>query len=95
MRKNLSSKYKVPIRRGGTFGDYYDFDRFDFKPPADALIVCKNEGGGLVPISVRLPHQVYVHEFGKVEGLTVIPIRPYEYIEVHETRATKRVRRTS
>jgi hypothetical protein len=58
----------------------------------DAVILCYNTGGGLKPISVKLPHQVYIDTLEKIYEkygkdsysfeITAIPICAKDYITV-------------
>ncbi len=65
------------VRENPPFGKHF---RFDLPKEATAVIVCENQGTGLVPLKLRLPGQIYVKDFGDVRGLTIIPIRSQEYI---------------
>ena len=62
---------------------------------ADVVIICKNSGGGLQPITLLLPHQLYRKDLtqimrdigGSYHGEVVaIPGRSKEYITVAEKR---------
>lgn len=51
---------------------------------ADVVILCKNNGYGLVPFTICLPHQVYKEKLKLPPGtsVTAIPVRSSEYIDI-------------
>jgi len=71
-----------PIVRHSSFGDWYDIGTTD----ADVVILATNDGHGLVPRLLCLPHQVYVAKVSKLEkrygSVTVIPARSHEYVKL-------------
>ncbi len=54
----------------------------------DLIIVCTNNGGGLVPVRLLLPHQLYREDLKKLveqtnaREITIIPARSEEYFDV-------------
>ncbi len=87
IRKLLSSDCKIV--KDKTFGDWVGFKN----PTAykyDVVIVCLNDGSGLRPKRLYLPHQVYVEDLAKlcegesVRQITLIPARSSEYVKVTE-----------
>ena len=70
--KTKLGKRELRIRRDVTFGSYFWAEELN---NWDLVVVCSNNGGGYVPVSVRLPHQVYVEEFGKLQGLALLPLK--------------------
>lgn len=65
----------------------------DLPKDVSAVILCVNEGYGLVPLEIRLPHQVYkekIEEYAKkyprAESFVVIPVRSSEYIQVWQDK---------
>ncbi|MFW6145438.1 MAG: hypothetical protein ACOC4Y_01435 [bacterium] len=83
---NLKITNEASIKDTGAFGKRVDMDIPDW---ADAVIICYNEGGGLRPFDLCLPHQIYVHKLErKLKQLavpikiTVIPIRSDDYINI-------------
>lgn len=83
--------FQVPRGPSKTFGRSLWWD-----PPEDAnvAILCHNDGYGLVPFRLSLPHQFYGKDFAKyaeelprrggnrVKSFTIIPARASEYVEV-------------
>lgn len=69
------------VRVCPTFGRYYEFD---MPPGCNVVIVCENNGFGLKPLRVCLPHQVYVKDVKDIKGLTIIPACSNHYIEMRE-----------
>lgn len=60
---------------------------------ADRVILCVNEGRGLIPLGIYLSHQIYkerIEEYRKkyrrAESFVVVPIRSNEYIQVWSDR---------
>jgi hypothetical protein len=60
---------------------------------AGAVVICVNNGRGLRPIRLLLPHQVYKkdltelwkkHELGEYGEIVAIPVRSEEYIRIAE-----------
>ena len=60
---------------------------------AGAVVICVNNGRGLRPIRLLLPHQVYKkdltelwkkHELGEYGEIVAIPVRLEEYIRIAE-----------
>ena len=49
---------------------------------SDVVIVCSNEGGGLKPEKLLLWGQVYMEEWQDTPGLTLVPVRASEYIQL-------------
>jgi len=83
----MAAKAKFKVERSTPFGNIFmpDIDH-------DLVVVCGNRGGGYEPICVRLPHQVYVKEFSKVEGLSLLPVRSADHIDISEIGHTWRER---
>lgn len=76
----------VKVVRCHPFGDMLDFD---MPPGTDVVIVCINDGMGLQPVRVLLPHQVYtrtirdlLREYPATRTITVIPVTASLYIDV-------------
>ena len=84
----MTQRRQFKVRRS-SFGRYYDF-----KVPEDCglVIVCKNEGGGLIPLRCLLPHQVYVEDWRGVQGLTILPVKNESSIDIRDIRDTKDIR---
>lgn len=61
-----------------------------FKVPDDcgAVVLCANYGGGLKPLKILLPHQIYKEDLEKlledrtIREVVVIPIRSEEYLTI-------------
>jgi len=71
-----------PIVRHSTFWDW-----FDIGTDADVVILATNDGGGLVPRKLCLPHQVYVKTVRELEAthharVTAIPAKSGDYIDL-------------
>ncbi len=49
---------------------------------SDLVMVCSNEGFGLKPERLLMWHQIYVKDWKNTPGLTLIPIRSKEYINL-------------
>ncbi len=70
------------IVRQSSFGDWYDIGT-----KADVVILATNDGGGLVPRKLCLPHQVYVHTVRDLEAthhatVTAIPAMSGDYVHL-------------
>lgn len=90
----LVRRWLVKFHRG-TFGEW--FDSSDVKPKSnnvyDAVILCKNNGTGLDPLYLRLPHQIYrkdlkdiLAEFPDTKDLVAIPVNSSDYINLWEEK---------
>lgn len=73
------------------FGQYVDFA---VPPDCDVVILCKRGAGGLRPIKLLLPHQIYEadirdllvkQESGLGDDVYVVPVRSSEYIKIATT----------
>ena len=62
---------------------------------ADLVIICKNEGGGLIPISIMLPHQLYKKDLSEIlreigspyhGEVLALPVRSKEYITIAKVK---------
>lgn len=68
-----------------SFGDQLVFD---MPAGADVVVICTQGQGGLEPISLCLPHQVYVDDVRKVMAkhdcseVVVIPARAADYVRI-------------
>lgn len=69
---------------GSTFGMYLNLE---MPEGTDVVILCYNEGTGLRPLSLLLPHQMYVKDleriFKEIPGATeivAIPAKSSDYI---------------
>ena len=71
-------------RSKSSFGLSYDIDA-----PYDVVILCVNNGQGLVPVRLLLPGQVYeqtirklLNEYPQTKTITVIPAYAKDYIDI-------------
>jgi len=68
-----------PIVRRSTFGDWIDIGA------QGAVVLATNDGHGLTPRALCLPHQLYVEKVRELEQygtVTAIPVRCSEYVEL-------------
>ncbi len=70
------------IVRQSAFGDWYDIGT-----KADVVILATNDGTGLKPRTLCLPHQVYVHKVRELEEkhhatVTAIPAMAGDYVNL-------------
>lgn len=65
--------------KGSKWGNVYEIA---FPPDCNVVIVCSNDGTGLTPLCIRLPHQLYVAEFKDTKGLTLIPANSKHYVYI-------------
>lgn len=80
-------KFSVKFRRGD-FGSYVDMADY-IKEGYTAVILCKNNGTGLDPLRLLLPHQVYEKDLEAIFALypdttdfTIVPVNHEDYIEI-------------
>lgn len=72
---------------GKTWGDWVAIEK---QSDADVVIIALNEGWGLQPAALCLPHQVYLEKLVKlcenksVKQITLIPVRSKNYAQVTE-----------
>lgn len=71
---------RVTIRQDPTFGDHY---QFPVPPGCNIVIVCSNDGTGLRPLRLLLPHQVSVRDWCLTPGLTIVPAKSEDYITIN------------
>lgn len=92
MDKKKEFKKLVDFLGNQTFGEYAALDLPD---DVDLIIVCENAGGGLRPLNMLLPHQLYKKDLIALEKelakkctsfgeIVVVPVRSSEYITVSE-----------
>jgi len=82
-------KYNVKLVNDKTFGKFFDF-RKDIPEGCDVVIVCVNDGTGLKPKKLLLPHQVYLRDINKLlkeaggcyKQVTVVSARSKDYIDL-------------
>lgn len=78
---------RVPIREGGM----YRYLEVTVPPDCTAMIVCTNDGGGMMPRKLLLPHQLSTDTLRDVieahpgcNWVSIVPVRPDEYQRVWE-----------
>ena len=78
------------LMRCAAFGDWVDLHK-RIPVDCDVIVVCRNDGTGLVPFRLLLPYQLQwedvqqvFQEFPDTRSLTVIPARACEYVGVIE-----------
>jgi hypothetical protein len=76
----------VPILESEHFGRFL---AVPFPPECNVMIVCVNEGYGMKPVRVLLPHQLYVESIRKLiedypsaRWITCIPANSQHYVDV-------------
>jgi hypothetical protein len=81
----MKIKRHVKFRRDSCFGEYADI-----KTEHSAMIVMANDGYGLKPLSVLLPHQLYlkdIKEMLKIHNqIWVVPVDSAKYQKVAEKK---------
>jgi len=84
--KKEKFQYALKIKRDSTHGDYF---KIPLTMQADVIIICWNDGTGLRPVQLCLPHQFSI---SKVEALfkehptlrqiTIIQAKSSHYIDL-------------
>ena len=67
------------------YSEFGDQVIVEYPKDSDLVVLASNEGFGLKPFKLLFFHQIYWKDVKDVEGLTLIPIRSSEYINLTET----------
>jgi len=86
----MTKKYKIKLKDAKPFGMMFDL-RKHIPKECSVIIVCINDGSGLQPKLLLLPHQLYkkyveklLNEMGvsSYKQVTIIPARHTEFIDL-------------
>jgi hypothetical protein len=90
--KNLGDETTMPLKLTSFQTHFGKSIRIPMPPDCNVMVVCVNEGYGLMPLRVSLPHQLYestvkeiLAEHPAARWITCIPARSEDYVDVWES----------
>jgi len=85
----LKGKWFVKFKREKSFGEWFDSSNVPSRTcnKYNGVIICTNDGSGLVPVRYLLPHQIYrtdlkdlVKAFPSTTDIVAIPVNSEDYL---------------